>query len=148
MTSSQVLSPDPPPSQVYEGVEMLVKLLKVAKTTVVLHVLIFLASSPRKKLDLCQSDVAVSHLFVAEIKDSELQTERSGVLLAIARPQRPPETTARTGGSGFGVLALPGVWLASLPCFWAVLPSVPTLPCCTAESAYTSDFVICFCSGI
>ena len=40
---------------------------------------------------------------VAEIKGSEPQAARSGVLLAIARPQHPPEKPTGTG-TGIGVL--------------------------------------------
>ena len=45
----------------------------------------------------------MSHLFVAEIKGSEPQAVRSGVFLAIGRPQHPPEKATRTG-TGIGVL--------------------------------------------
>ena len=40
---------------------------------------------------ICLLDMVVSHLFEAEIKGSEQPAARSGVLLAVARPQPPPE---------------------------------------------------------
>ena len=59
----------------------------------------------------------VPFVCVPESKGSEQQTVPSGVFLALARPQCPPENTT-AAGTGIGVLAVPGVWLAFLPPFW------------------------------
>ena len=47
----------------------------------------------------------VSHVLVVEIKGSEQQAARSGVFLAMARPQPPPKRTTGTG-----------TWSACWPC--------------------------------
>ena len=70
---------------------------------------------------------------------SEQQAVRSGVFLAIARPQPSPEKSTGTG-AGIVVLAVPGVSLASS--VRAVLPSVPTLAIFVPLRAYTRDFAI------
>ena len=84
-------------------------------------------------------DTGVSHFLVAEIKGSEQQAARSGLFLAIARPQPPP---------GIGVLALPGVWFTFLPFLEregrgeerGVLPSVPTLALLCCKECLQMDF--------
>ena len=88
-------------------------------------------------------NVAVSHSFVAESTGSKQQAVRSGVFLATARPQPPPEKKThrnwyrnRRAGPARRVVCLFCRLL-----FWAVLPFVQTL--CAARSAYTREFAMC-----
>ena len=72
--------------------------------------------------------MAVSHLFVAEIKGSEQQAERNSVFLAIARPQPPPgKKNSRNWYWNRRVGPAQRVDGLSAVFFWAVLPAVPTL---------------------
>ena len=107
--------------------------------------------------------MAVSHLFVAEVKGSEQEAVPSGVFLATTTSFT---KTTRTC-TRIGVLALPGVWLAFLQICWVrgrvggkgggrrrrgrrglcCLPFRP-LPQCAAKSACTWDVAVCCpCAG-
>ena len=68
----------------------------------------------------------MSQLFVAEIKDSEPQAVRSGVFLALARPQPSHPKNHRNWHRNRRVGPAAGVVGISAFFFWSVLPSVPT----------------------
>ena len=85
--------------------------------------------------------MAMSYLFVADIKCSELEAIRSGAVLAIARPQPPPPEGAQEQSPESACWPC-SVWLAFLPSlFWGLCSlRVRPLPHCAAESAYLSEF--------
>ena len=68
-------------------------------------------------------------MFVDKIKGSEQRAERSGVFLAIFRPQPPPEKKKLESACW---LALPSVWLAFLPSFLLGCAASRSGPCPSA----------------